>query len=151
MSSLDHDQSTSSSRPAFGLSQFKLYWWLPFTIVFFWFLFWAKSFCSRLVVLENEKNRIKKEMRVGGERERERQRRSSWINEIYIKNKKRRRGQICKPKMRFLWSFEWGFKDWAIQRESKEKHKGIPFSTRNQDSDFCCMERRAWNSKASLA
>lgn len=63
------------------------------------------------------------------------------------------RGQICKPN----WvSFETlnegklGREDWAIQRESKEKHKGIPFSTRNQDCDFCCMERRAWNSKARL-
>lgn len=31
----------------------------------------------------------------------------------------------------------------------KEKHKGNPLSTRNQDWDFCCTKKRAWNSKVS--
>ena len=33
---------------------------------------------------------------------------------------------------------------------SQEKYKGKnPLSTRNQESDFCCLESRAWNSKVS--
>ena len=37
------------------------------------------------------------------------------------------------------------------REQRKEKHKGNPLSTRNQDSDFCCMERRAWNSKVGFS
>lgn len=65
-------------------------------------------------------------------------------------------GKIKKEEEDHIWKqINVLFKTWngvfgaKQSKERKEKHKGIPLSTRNRDSNFSCMERRAWNSKDS--